>query len=221
MSVKQVMSTAANVLEIAGSASGLPYAAAAGQILSAIIDVCDNVRVNKKKARAIRDKCVRIQGVLVEEEANLDGTDVLESIHETLNTLDSIKNRMSRVARAKSWEIWKNGEWEKTLDRCEEDLEWAQSKFNVNLVASMISSRCSHPADRTQLTMVTSQRDLNVKADKTLDAVGQLRELISTFVNTRQTSLSSELENSLGMVENNGSNDFEQLMEAGQQDPVQ
>ncbi|KAJ3538229.1 hypothetical protein NMY22_g5248 [Coprinellus aureogranulatus] len=129
MSVKQVMSTAANVLEIAGSASGLPYATAAGQILSAIIDVCDNVRVNKKKARAIRDKCVRIQGVLVEEEANLDGTDVLESIHETLNTLDSIKNRMSRVARAKSWEIWKNGEWEKTLDRCEEDLEWAQSKF--------------------------------------------------------------------------------------------
>ncbi|KAJ3545922.1 hypothetical protein NMY22_g2256 [Coprinellus aureogranulatus] len=124
---------------------------------------------------------------------------------------------MSRVARAKSWEIWKNGEWEKTLDRCEEDLEWAQSKFNVNLVASMMSSRCSHTADRTQLTMVTSQRDLNVKADKTLDAVGQLRELISTFVNTRQTSLPSELEISLGMVENNGSNDFEQLMEAGQQ----
>ncbi|KAJ3504259.1 hypothetical protein NMY22_g17981 [Coprinellus aureogranulatus] len=100
------------------------------------------------------------------EEAKLYGTDILANIDETLNTLDGIKSRMLKVIKAKDWEIWKNGELEKILSRCEQDLESAQSRFNV----------------KTQLTMVTFQRDMNVKVEVVQDALSRLGELLSAFV---------------------------------------
>ena len=45
--MKQAGSTVATVLQIAGSASGVPYLGAAGEILGHIIAACDSVTVNK------------------------------------------------------------------------------------------------------------------------------------------------------------------------------
>ncbi|TEB36054.1 kinase-like protein [Coprinellus micaceus] len=196
--MKSFASTTAVALQIAGSASGVPYLGAAGEILGHIIVACDSVTVNKKKAKAIKDKCTQLQGLLAEEQSKVDGTESSEHVSEAIVALDGIRSRMSRVARAKSWELWKSGSLDATLERCKQDLDLTQEKLNL----------------KTQLTLVAGQQHLRNKTDSIEDAILDLRDHLRTIVNSGR--LPREVETSLRNVESDTNTGYVQLMEAGQ-----
>ncbi|KAF6742353.1 TKL/TKL-ccin protein kinase [Ephemerocybe angulata] len=170
--MRQIVVATANVLEIAGSLSGVPYVGAAATLLREIVVTCDGIRIHKKKVASIRNKCTELMLLLEEQSPNLEGTRLQDAMSETMNSLESIRTRMTRVSRYNSFNLFN------TLDQCERDLDTAKTMFTDPL---MHLATASHLA-RTQVLIATAQRDAMDVLTATNAGVAEVREMLLQFL---------------------------------------
>ncbi|KAF7983136.1 hypothetical protein HWV62_24109 [Athelia sp. TMB] len=149
MAVNNMLQSAAGGLQIAGSFTGIPYASAAGTLLSGIIDAAQQIIVHKRKCTLLTEKCRSLKIALEENEARLVGTELQAPADEMQAILDRVHSRTRRYKNynkvksfcksisqieALAWsyrDAVKMGEIEKGIEQCNSDLENAISIFNL------------------------------------------------------------------------------------------
>ncbi|KAG6811485.1 hypothetical protein H0H92_007177 [Tricholoma furcatifolium] len=117
-----VLRTSANVLDIAGSI--VPFVGAAAVIVREISQSCDEIRVHKRKARRMANKCLQLQEILNQQNPDHYSAEMRTKIDEATGVYETIRGRMQRISRTNLlYQIVNKGEIQKSIEKCEDELD--------------------------------------------------------------------------------------------------
>ncbi|KAF6764956.1 TKL/TKL-ccin protein kinase [Ephemerocybe angulata] len=152
--MRQIVVATANVLEIAGSLSGVPYVGAAATLLREIVVTCDGIRIHKKKVASIRNKCTELMLLLEEQSPNLEGTGLQDAMSETMKHFGSMRKR-PRYS--------------------EDDVHCAFPDISIGITVDALQIK-------TQVLIATAQRDAMDVLTATNAGVAEVREMLLQFL---------------------------------------
>ncbi|RDB21515.1 Serine/threonine-protein kinase STY46 [Hypsizygus marmoreus] len=178
--MRRTVRASLGALEIAGSLCGVPFVGAAAIILKDIAQSCDDVRVQKRKARHITDKCASLLIALSDQSPALIGTELQARVDEVTVVFEKIQKRVRQWSRfsvvaqyIRSTEILEG------LEQFDSELDHAMKlfqKFSLQMHAAIIMNNHSIEAQERQRSDAAEMRELlhQVLANRQ----GELRQVI-------------------------------------------
>ncbi|RXW13028.1 hypothetical protein EST38_g12827 [Candolleomyces aberdarensis] len=161
--MRQIVSSVANAVELAGTLAGVPYIGPAAGLLQDIILSCDEIRTHKKKAKRIRSKCAHLIEFLNDQSPKMEGTGLLEAFDEAEGSLQAILTRIQRLTGSSSFSLFlKARDVAETLDQCEFDLETTTTLLNT----------------KAQMKIATTQYETKELVNSTRADVTELKDLV-------------------------------------------
>lgn len=140
-----IVSPALGVLEIAGAASGVPYAQGAGMALQAINTACNQVAVHKRKSTQLAHRCTSLLNLISDHAVGPASDEMRSSLEDAEFVLYAVRDRIqkwSRYSKVKSF--FKSSQIENDLDRCQNDVNAAMERLHVkNPLSVMIMQKQS------------------------------------------------------------------------------
>ncbi|KAG2348604.1 kinase-like protein [Suillus weaverae] len=159
-----IVSPALGVLEIAGAASGVPYAQGAGMALQAINTACNQVAVHKRKSTQLAHRCTSLLNLISDHAVGPASDEMRSSLEDAElcvvrfpdlsvgkcstyrdSVLYAVRDRIqkwSRYSKVKSF--FKSSQIENDLDRCQNDVNAAMERLHVkNPLSVMIMQKQS------------------------------------------------------------------------------
>ncbi|KAG1879420.1 kinase-like domain-containing protein [Suillus tomentosus] len=143
ISLMSVFNTIVNptlgVLEIAGAASGVPYAQGAGMALQAINTACKQVAIHKRKSAQLADRCTSLLNLINDHAVGPASDEMRSSLEDAEFVLYAVRDRIqkwSRYSKVKSF--FKSSQIENDLDRCQNDVNAAMERLHVKNPLSVL-----------------------------------------------------------------------------------
>lgn len=143
ISLMSVFNTIVNptlgVLEIAGAASGVPYAQGAGMALQAINAACNQVAIHKRKSGQLADRCTSLLNLISDHAVGPASDEMRSSLEDAEFVLYAVRDRIqkwSRYSKVKSF--FKSSQIENDLDRCQNDVNAAMERLHVKNPLSVL-----------------------------------------------------------------------------------
>jgi len=190
----RVLGASGGVLNVAGAVGGVPCVGVAAIVVDEIVKTCDEVKLHKRKAKQLSNKCVQILSAFDDRTSELEGSEMQQIADE----LDPILRKV--LSRTKRWSSYgsvmtflRNNEIKEGLDRCHAELDTAMNLFQIN----------------SNIAMQTAQRDMLAKMRSDSAEVRELLLRVLTVPSERDQIIS---------LQNQGQHAAEQIMAAGQQE---
>ncbi|KAG1832815.1 kinase-like domain-containing protein [Suillus variegatus] len=127
------------VLEIAGAASGVPYAQGAGMALQAINTACNQVAIHKRKSAQLADRCTSLLNLINDHAVGPASDEMRSSLEDAEFVLYAVRDRIqkwSRYSKVKSF--FKSSQIENDLNRCQNDVNAAMERLHVKNPLSVL-----------------------------------------------------------------------------------
>ncbi|KAG1837703.1 kinase-like domain-containing protein [Suillus subalutaceus] len=138
-----IVSPTLGVLEIAGAASGVPYAQGAGMALQAINTACNQVAIHKRKSAQLAHRCTSLLNLISDHAVGPAGDEMRSSLEDAEFVLYAVRDRIqkwSQYSKVKSF--FKRSQIENDLDRCQNDVNAAMERLHVkNPLSVMIMQK--------------------------------------------------------------------------------
>ncbi|KAG1749141.1 kinase-like domain-containing protein [Suillus paluster] len=140
-----LVSPTLGILEIAGAASGVPYAQGAGMALQAINTACNQVAMHKRKSAQLAHRCTSLLNLISEHAAGPACDEMRPSLEDAEFVLYAVRDRIQKWSRySKVRSFFKSSQIENDLDRCQNDVNAAMERLHVkNPLSVMIMQKKS------------------------------------------------------------------------------
>ncbi|GLB35197.1 putative protein tyrosine kinase [Lyophyllum shimeji] len=164
-------------LELAGAVGGVPFAGVAAIAVREITQACDDVRVHRKKAKHMANRCTQILNSMNEQSQALVGTELQTKVDELNAIYETIQKRVRRWSRYNALTAFlKSSEVQQDLDLCERELDNAMKLFQMN--AAIIANNQLTSAQELQTSHFEEIRGLihQVLANRAGE-LGQVRDM--------------------------------------------
>ncbi|KAG0706407.1 kinase-like domain-containing protein [Suillus ampliporus] len=140
-----LVSPALGVLEVAGAASGVPYAQGAGMALQAINTACNQVAIHKRKSAQLALRCTSLLNLISDHAVGPTCDEMQSSLEDAEFVLHAVRDRIQKWSRyGKVRSFLKSSQIENDLDRCQNDVNAAMERLHVkNPLSVMIMQKQS------------------------------------------------------------------------------
>ncbi|KAG2149274.1 kinase-like domain-containing protein [Suillus clintonianus] len=140
-----LVSPTLGALEIAGAASGVPYAQGAGMALQAINTACNQVAIHKRKSAQLAHRCTSLLNLISEHAVGPTCDEMRSSLEEAEFVLYAVRDRIQKWSRySKMKSFFKSSQIENDLDRCLNDVNVTMERLHVkNPLSVMIMQKQS------------------------------------------------------------------------------
>ncbi|KIK40942.1 hypothetical protein CY34DRAFT_806667 [Suillus luteus UH-Slu-Lm8-n1] len=169
-----IMSPALGVLEIAGAASGVPYAQGAGMALQAINTACNQVAIHKRKSAQLAHRCTSLLNLISDHAVGPASDEMRSSLEDAEFVLYAVRDRIQKWSRySKMKSFFKSSQIENDLDRCQNDVNAALERLHVkNPLSVMIMQKQSMDLMKTNQDRIEEKlAQLMISPQQVLDAV--------------------------------------------------
>ncbi|KAG1778685.1 kinase-like domain-containing protein [Suillus placidus] len=169
-----IVSPTLGVLEIAGAASGVPYAQGAGMALQAINTACNQVAIHKRKSAQLAHRCTSLLNLISDHAVGPASDEMRSSLEDAEFVLYAVRDRIqkwSRYSKVKSF--FKSSQIENDLDRCQNDVDAAMERLHVkNPLSVMIMQKQSMDLMKANQDRIEEKlAQLMISPQQVLDAV--------------------------------------------------
>lgn len=169
-----IMSPTLGVLEIAGAASGVPYAQGAGMALQAINTACNQVAIHKRKSAQLAHRCTSLLNLISDHAVGPASDEMRSSLEDAEFVLYAVRDRIQKWSRySKMKSFFKSSQIENDLDRCQNDVNAAMERLHVkNPLSVMIMQKQSMDLMKTNQDRIEEKlAQLMISPQQVLDAV--------------------------------------------------
>ncbi|KAG1760062.1 kinase-like domain-containing protein [Suillus occidentalis] len=169
-----IMSPTLGVLEIAGAASGVPYAQGAGMALQAINTACNQVAIHKRKSAQLAHRCTSLLNLISDHAVGPASDEMRSSLEDAEFVLYAVRDRIQKWSRySKMKSFFKSSQIENDLDRCQNDVNAALERLHVkNPLSVMIMQKQSMDLMKTNQDRIEEKlAQLMISPQQVLDAV--------------------------------------------------
>lgn len=169
-----IMSPTLGVLEIAGAASGVPYAQGAGMALQAINTACNQVAIHKRKSAQLAHRCTSLLNLISDHAIGPASDEMRSSLEDAEFVLYAVRDRIQKWSRySKMKSFFKSSQIENDLDRCQNDVNAAMERLHVkNPLSVMIMQKQSMDLMKTNQDRIEEKlAQLMISPQQVLDAV--------------------------------------------------